>query len=162
MSHPHSYRDIYKFVTCLDHHNHDYNHENFHKISFISSLTLCEMGHQHSSHRADSRFASSQWETALLCNDVSHWLGANLVSALYHTYLKSYRSIHCFIKTHWIKLPVADWRIGFHFEWWSTTNGSSSGEQELHNKLLSSWGITANNKWQHDYWGLHKNTQPHS
>ena len=32
--------------------------------------------------RADSRFAFSQWETALLCNDVSHWLGANLQSAL--------------------------------------------------------------------------------
>ena len=32
--------------------------------------------------RADSRFAPSQWETALLCNDVSHWLGASLESAL--------------------------------------------------------------------------------
>ena len=32
--------------------------------------------------RADSRFAPSQWETALLCNDVSHWLGASLWSAL--------------------------------------------------------------------------------
>ena len=33
---------------------------------------------------ADSRFAPSQWETALLCNDVSHhWLGANLEPALY-------------------------------------------------------------------------------
>ena len=30
---------------------------------------------------ADSRFAPSQWETALLCNDVSHWLGASLESA---------------------------------------------------------------------------------
>ena len=29
-----------------------------------------------------SRFAPSQWETALLCNDVSHWLGASLESAL--------------------------------------------------------------------------------
>ena len=27
---------------------------------------------------ADSRFAPSQWETASLCNDVSHWLGVNL------------------------------------------------------------------------------------
>ena len=27
--------------------------------------------------RADSRFAPSQWETTLLCNDVSHWLGAS-------------------------------------------------------------------------------------
>ena len=32
--------------------------------------------------RADSRFALSQWETALLCNDVSHCLGASLESAL--------------------------------------------------------------------------------
>ena len=30
----------------------------------------------------DSRLAPSQWETALLCNAVSHWLGANLESAL--------------------------------------------------------------------------------
>ena len=30
---------------------------------------------------ADSTFAPSQWETALLCNDVSHWRGANLESA---------------------------------------------------------------------------------
>ena len=33
--------------------------------------------------RSDSRFALSQWETALLCNDVSHWLGASLESALW-------------------------------------------------------------------------------
>ena len=32
--------------------------------------------------RADYRFAPSQWETALLCNNVSHWLGASLESAL--------------------------------------------------------------------------------
>ena len=34
-------------------------------------------------YRADSRFAPSQWETALLCNDVSHWLDASLESTLY-------------------------------------------------------------------------------
>ena len=32
--------------------------------------------------RADSRFVSNQWETALLCNVVSHWLGASLESVL--------------------------------------------------------------------------------
>ena len=32
--------------------------------------------------RADSRFAHSQWEMALLCNDISHWLGASLESTL--------------------------------------------------------------------------------
>ena len=41
----------------------------------------------HSYIRADSRFVPSQWETALLCNDVSHWLGASLESALYITFL---------------------------------------------------------------------------
>ena len=33
-------------------------------------------------YRADSRFVPSQWETALLCNGVSHWLGTSLDSAL--------------------------------------------------------------------------------
>ena len=33
--------------------------------------------------RADSRVPPSQRETALLCNDVSHWLGANLESVMY-------------------------------------------------------------------------------
>ena len=33
-------------------------------------------------NRADSRFVPSQWETTLLCNDVSHWLGASLESTL--------------------------------------------------------------------------------
>ena len=32
--------------------------------------------------RANSRFAPSQWETALLCNNITHWLGASLESAL--------------------------------------------------------------------------------
>ena len=33
-------------------------------------------------HRADSRLAPSQWETSLQSNAVSHWLGANIESAL--------------------------------------------------------------------------------
>ena len=33
--------------------------------------------------RADSRFAPSQWETSLQSNAVSHWLVANLESAMY-------------------------------------------------------------------------------
>ena len=32
--------------------------------------------------RADSRFAPNQWETALHCNNASHWLGASLESDL--------------------------------------------------------------------------------
>ena len=33
-------------------------------------------------NRDHSRFAPSQWETALLCNHVSHWLGTSQVSSL--------------------------------------------------------------------------------
>ena len=33
-------------------------------------------------YKADSRFSPSQWETALFCNDFSHWLGASLESAM--------------------------------------------------------------------------------
>ena len=39
--------------------------------------------------RADSMFPPNQWETALLCNDVSHWLGANPESALYLKVIES-------------------------------------------------------------------------
>ena len=40
-------------------------------------------GGMESIHARDgSRFVPSQWEKALLCNDVSHWLGASLESAL--------------------------------------------------------------------------------
>ena len=35
-------------------------------------------------HMAASRFAFSQWDTALLCKDVSHWLGAAVELALKH------------------------------------------------------------------------------
>ena len=43
---------------------------------------------------ADSRFASSPWETVLLCNDVTHWQDANLESAIFIREFKTY--ITCF------------------------------------------------------------------
>ena len=43
-------------------------------INLFSTLILL-------SYRADSRFPPSQWERALLCNKISHWLCANLESA---------------------------------------------------------------------------------
>ena len=48
-------------------------------------LTFCYcMGYIVSTqcHRADSRFAPSQWETSLQSNTASHWLVTNLESAL--------------------------------------------------------------------------------
>ena len=44
-----------------------------------------------------SRSAPSQWETALLCNELSHWLGAILESVL-HLYSRCW---HRRLLTHW-------------------------------------------------------------
>ena len=56
--------------------------------------------------RADSRFALSQWEMALLCNDVSHWLGANLESALQCLYFSlNLTKYNCF-RSRWHKSPM--------------------------------------------------------
>ena len=50
--------------------------------------------------RVDSRFVPSQWETALLCNGVSDWLGASLESALMFSMYFSYCYNHA---KAWIK-----------------------------------------------------------
>ena len=50
------------------------------------SFSLRHIAHTHTHiciYRADSRPAPSQWETSLQINAVSHWLPANLESALY-------------------------------------------------------------------------------
>ena len=49
---------------------------NTHMLSITHNVLL------HFHNRADSRFAPSQWETSLQSNAVSHWLCANLESAL--------------------------------------------------------------------------------
>ena len=56
----------------------------FHIPSEIQNLFLTSTSCPYQSQwmfRVCSRFAPSQWETALLCNDVSHWLGTNPMSA---------------------------------------------------------------------------------
>ena len=53
--------------------------------SFAQRTTAKKTNKSHRKRVHRARFAPSQWETALLSDDVSHWLGANLESAL-HTY----------------------------------------------------------------------------
>ena len=64
-------------------------------------------------HRADSRLALSQWETVLLCNDISHWLGANLE---HQPWIQIYSNVY------WLKIACSllgsvgafseeDWRL---------------------------------------------------
>ena len=51
------------------------------KIVILSCYGYDMIGHT-CIFRADSRLAPSQWETSLQSNAVSHWLGADLESAL--------------------------------------------------------------------------------
>ena len=67
--------------------------------------------------RAVSRFAPSQWERVLLCNDVSHWLGEGLESALLLSGL-NYNGVCCL-------LIEAEWRIYAPVN--SDTIGSNNG-----------------------------------
>ena len=60
--------------------------------------------------RADFWLAPSQWETSLQSNTVSHWLGANLQSALQHGPVITPLRIYCLQNTlerhfHFIYLP---------------------------------------------------------
>ena len=48
----------------------------------VRSLLVCKNSHVSPSYRVGCRFPPSQWEMALLCNDVSHWLGTSLESAM--------------------------------------------------------------------------------
>ena len=52
--------------------------------------------------RCDSRFAPSQWETALFCNDVSHWSGASLESTMLYVSKRGPRwcNLKCLCSTH--------------------------------------------------------------
>ena len=50
----------------------------------------CYLRWRVSVYRADSAFAPNQWETALLCNDVSHWLDASLESTLSRYIFRQY------------------------------------------------------------------------
>ena len=61
-----------------------YTRENLSSFPLYNNLSLPCRWKWPCGHRADSRLAPSQWETALLCNDVSHWLGTSLESALRH------------------------------------------------------------------------------
>ena len=54
-----------------------------HTATINSNHNSCDFYSYHISVSADSRFAPSQWETPLLCNGVSHWLGTSLESDMF-------------------------------------------------------------------------------
>ena len=62
--------------------------------------------------RADHKFAPSQWETALQSNDVSHWLGANLESAL--CIIVSDSVPEYYLYSCWL---TANWTVNNNINW---------------------------------------------
>ena len=52
----------------------------YRQVSLYYMLLI--LGWKSVSDMTDSRLAPNQWETSLQCNAISHWLGANLESAL--------------------------------------------------------------------------------
>ena len=73
----------------------------------IKSFTALRPGqnHHHFSEniykcRAHSRFAPNQFEVVLLCNNISHWLGASIESALKCISLKDKISMF-WLEFHW-------------------------------------------------------------
>ena len=104
--------------------------------------------------RADSRFVPSQWEMALLCNDVSNWLGGSLESTLnitnfnwhftetlayeiigamfnvtkcHHMWITKYLE---FVRTHSCKVKYDHWDYSGRFFKFITLDGTS----------LTNWG----------------------
>ena len=83
-------------------------------------------------HRADSRFAPSQkWETVLLCNSASHWLGASLESAQL-----SYQFFLCCVlylkSTDWGILPnFAICPLNFIYYWGRSSTNLSDCDHHL-------------------------------
>ena len=66
-------------------------------------------------HRADSRFAPSQWETALLCNDISHWLGTSLESALDDVMMRLDFINHNFNQQQWSEIENINFLLNITF-----------------------------------------------
>ena len=58
------------------------NEQNFLNLMVQHCISILVLSMLTDINRADSRSAPSQWETAILCNDVSYWPGASLESAL--------------------------------------------------------------------------------
>ena len=102
-----------------------------------------------SGHRAGSRFAPSQWETPLQSNAVSHWLGANLESALWHIeppnthvstlgwLISPWTNVHRSLRRHF-QIHFHEWKVSYfysnftvvcseRFNWQYVSIGSSNG-----------------------------------
>ena len=97
---------------------------------FLQQKQQLLRGEEWPNERADSRFAPSQWETALPCNNVSHWPGANLESALSEvvTDMSHGRcgwNFNCVIC--WYRIVNVVIMNATTPHWWSVNSGAGNG-----------------------------------
>ena len=122
--------------------------------------------------RADSRFGPCQWETALLCNDASHWLGASLESALWlqhwrlpcslqavftceissfyiYRYLMVSRMVFCYIIYTLLLIAGCGYQLSYHVSVCSHSHNKSYLKQDLRGQSMS-WEVacTCLGVWQ--------------
>ena len=97
--------------------------------------------------RDDSGFAPSQWEPALLYNDVSHWLGASLESVLKRLSVSS--AVTCLVKDTWKFIDVTGNPLSINRR--KTVNAKVLVLSYLHSVLLQNFNNT-------NYWGAIRNS----
>ena len=70
--------------------------------------------------RDDSRLVPNQWETSLQSNAVSHWLGANLESALFTVLTAPFHSVgrDGAGRVHLLHDVLHQWYPGYRIRWW--------------------------------------------
>ena len=103
-------------------------------------------------HRADSRLAPSQWETSLLSNAISHWVGANLESDLV-SYV-GWGWSHVFRN-----LPVFKIEMFLH---WNITTFLHNNYNKYHEDFGMMLIISAKPGWLCSFWRYHGCRQPGS
>ena len=113
---------------------------------WISRMKMHQMNVNASNEfRVDSRLAPSQWETALLCNDVSHWLGTSLKSwNLLRTFnvAKTKQSIPEPCASQWRHITVTSPQIaGNSIVFPKSCSGNNKSNNKASHCCLVVWGV---------------------
>ena len=122
-----------------------------HQVFITERVPRAESQYNKVWYRADFRLAPSQWETSLQSNAVSHWLGANLESALWYI-VCSNAIIMLINEDHWVHFeltkdthtsPSLGWAMGclmyfLPLQWSHNEHVSASNHLRL-NCLLNCW-----------------------
>ena len=121
-----------------------------HNICTWLCFVVLWLYHRFLCSRADSRFAPSQWETALLCNDVSHWLGASLASGRADSRFAPSQwetALLCNDVSHWLGASLESALLMYDIHLSMLFPTASLGLEQSYDCLDTSWVIIKDNGW---------------